>query len=141
MGIRKIPKETDYYKYHNANPKNRRTTDCVLRALATFLDKSWEEVYEDLYPLGMKYKVPMDDRKSYSKYLQSLGYEMQKQPRKEWNNCKYTGKEFIDYCTSKHSNYLIHIGGHHLSCIKDNKIYDTWDCSDGCIGNYWVREV
>ena len=31
--IRKIPKETATFHFHNENPKGRRTGDCVIRAI------------------------------------------------------------------------------------------------------------
>ena len=24
--------------------------------------------------------------------------------------------------------------------LKDNKVLDIWDSTDGCIGNYWIKE-
>ena len=57
--------------------------------------------------------------------------------RKKSNNTKYTGKEFVKIING---TALAHIGGHHIVCIKDNKVLDTWDSTDGCIGNYWIKE-
>ena len=31
---------------YNANPKNKKTGDCVIRALCTALEDSWEQVYK-----------------------------------------------------------------------------------------------
>ena len=60
-----------------------------------------------------------------------------KQPRKA-NNKKYTGKEF---CKKHNETCVANIGGHHVVCIKNGKVHDIWDSTDGCIGNYWVKEV
>ena len=137
MSIRKIPKDTSVFHFYNANPKNRRTGDCVIRALSLFLDKSWDDVLEGLFEVAMKEKtVPTDDT-CYKKYLSSLGYTMKKQPRKS-DNTKYTGTEFCKKVAKSNHKYLVHIGGHHIVCISENKINDIWDSSDGCIGNYWV---
>ena len=35
--------------------------------------------------------------------------------------------------------YIAHIGGHHIIAIVDKKVNDTWDSTDGCIGNYWTK--
>lgn len=137
MAIRKIPNDTNVFHFYNANPKNKRTSDCVIRALSLFLDKSWDDVLTDLYKIALKEKtVPTDDI-CYKKYLKSLGYEMLKQPRK-FDNTKYTGKEFCEQVVKSNYKYLAHIGGHHIVCISKNKINDIWDSSDGCIGNYWM---
>ena len=34
---------------------------------------------------------------------------------------------------------VANIGGNHTVCIKNGKVHDTWDSTDGCIGNYWVK--
>ena len=34
----------------NPNPEKRTVGDCVIRAIAILLDKSWEEIYEDVPP-------------------------------------------------------------------------------------------
>ena len=95
------------------------------------------------------------DAKLYDKYLQSKGCCKQKQPRKD-DGTKYTGKEWCDWvsinephdCRYKDCKAIIaHIGGHHVVCIKPAdgdgfnrrfKVYDIWDSTYGCIGNYWI---
>ena len=57
-------------------------------------------------------------------------------------NTKYTGKELcklIQEGKFPNRNMVINIGGHHMACIVDGKIWDTWDSTSGCIGNYWVK--
>lgn len=136
MALRKIPNNTDVFIYENLNPKDKRTCDCTLRALSLFLDKSWEEVYTDLFAVGMKYKLMLNDPACYKKYLKQLGFEINRQP-KHHDNTKYTGREFCLEKADFSKKYLVHIGGNHISCIVNNKLHDIWDCSDGCIGNYW----
>lgn len=36
----------------NPNPKHKHVPDCVIRALAIVLNKTWYQVYDDLYLLG-----------------------------------------------------------------------------------------
>lgn len=144
----KIEKDTMYFTYFNANPSNRHTDDCVIRALATALDKTWDEVFRDLAAIGIKYHFPMNMKNVYTKYLKSLGYDIQKQPRKD-DNTKLTGKEFCDYLTFHFGKFynkkvIAHIGGHHIACIKYDKgwgkfkVFDTWDSTEGCVGNFWI---
>ena len=148
---RKIPENTAYFKYYNANPKDKKTGDCVIRALSLAMNKSWDEVLTDLYGYAMKYKQMLNDDTLYKKYLKDNGWIMLKQPRK-WDNTKYTGIEFCselleDYCfnydeyeVSKYKNIIAHIGGHHIVAIIDGRIHDTWNSSNGCIGRIWVKE-
>ena len=140
MAIRKIPTNTSTFNFYNANPKDKRTADCVVRALSLFLDKTWEEVMEGLFEVAMKNKLMLNDKACYKKYLKNLGYEMVKQPRKS-DNTKYTGVEFCKRIADSNKLYLAHIGGNHIVCIKDKKVNDIWNSTEGCIGNLWVRMV
>lgn len=136
MSRRRIPQNTESFEYYNANPKDKITSDCVIRALSVALNKPWDEVMTDLMQYALKYKLMPNDKDCYAKYLKDLGWIKQRQPRKE-NNTKYTGKEFVKIFKG---TCIAHIGGHHLVCIKDGKVLDTWNSTGGCIGNYWVKE-
>lgn len=135
MAIRKIPEDTKWFKYHNENPKDNRTGDCVVRAIATLTGQSWDKVLTDLMVYALKYKMMPNDVKCYDKYLSDLGYKKQKQPRKD-DNKKFTGKEFVEIFKGE---CVAHIGGHHIVCIKKHKVHDIWDSTEGCIGNYWTK--
>lgn len=138
--------DTNTFHFYNANPKNKYTTDCVIRAIATATTLSYETVLMDLAELQCKTGYDMSEPKCYGKYLESLGWKKQKQPKK-WDNTKFTGKEFCkeigryDSCVDSGNNInrqIVHIGGHHIAAVISGVIYDTWDCTDGCIGNYWI---
>lgn len=147
---RTIPKDTEYFHYYNANPKNIGVGDCVIRALSVAMRKSWEEVYDSLYEIGKKMKRMPNDKKCYQKYLEQNGWVKMKQPRKD-DNTKYTGKEFCMYLSNNYaSNIIAHIGCHHVVCFTNDiggyenwnneyKVVDTWNSTNGCIGNYYVR--
>ena len=45
---------TRTFQYYNANPKNRITGDCVIRALCTAMGKPYETVYRELFEFSMK---------------------------------------------------------------------------------------
>ena len=129
--------ETSTFHYHNANPKNKLTTDCVARAICTALEQSYEQTVRELTEFWLKTGYDMSDVMCYGKYLESKGCIKHKQPRKE-DNTKYTGKEFCEICVSEYKNYIAHIGGNHIVAIMNGKVFDTWDSTDGCIGNYWT---
>ena len=132
----KKPSNTDTFTYHNANPKQKNTTDCVTRAISTALNKDYKETAKELFELWIKTGYEITDTRCFGKYLESKGFIKQKQPRKA-DNTKYTGKEFTQIFKSI---CVANIGGNHTVCIKDGKIFDTWDSSNGCIGNYWIKE-
>ena len=132
----KIPQNTNAFTFYNANPKGKITCDCVARAVCTALDESYEKILREMFEIQIKTGYEYTDVKCIDKYLQSKGWIKMKQPRKS-NNTKYTGKEFVKYFKG---TCVANIGGHHTVCIKDGKVLDIWDSTDGCIGNYWIKE-
>ena len=140
--------DTSTFHYYNANPHNRITTDCVIRAISTATEIPYNQVVMELAELQCKTGYDDGDDKLYDKYLKSKGWIKRPQPRKA-DGTKYTGKEFCKEA-SQHFEMLdrsmiAHIGGHHVVCIKANtfyeghKVYDIWDCTDKTIGNYWIK--
>lgn len=140
--IRKIPQDTAYFRYYNANPKDRRTADCVVRAIAVSSGKSWDKVLDGLVEVAHKYKIMVNDIPCFDRYLQSLGYTKMKQPRKP-DNTKYTGEEFCRDYLGKfilgEYDVVANIGGHHTIAIVDRQVVDIWNSSYKTIGNYWIR--
>lgn len=132
--MKTIP-DTISFHFHNANPKNRNTTDCVVRAIATATGKGWDEVLVELTETAIKHKQMINDPACFGKYLESLGWEKRPQPRKD-NGKKFTGKEFVKYFKG---TAVANIGGGHTTCFKYGVAWDTWDCTDGTIGNYWTK--
>lgn len=146
--------ETQAFMYYNANPKNRVTGDCAFRAICLALQETWQDVVMEMAQLSCKTGYAINDSKGIHKYLESKNFIKQNQPRKE-DNTKYTGTEFCDWLSINYpngeiGNVIANIGGHHIVCIKPTnhgdgfncryKILDTWNCSDGCIGNYWIKK-
>lgn len=127
--------DTDTFKYYNANPKGRITCDCVVRAICTALNEPYKYVLMEMMELSIETGYEYTDKKCIDKYLQSKGWVKMKQPRKS-NNTKYTGEEF---CKTFKETCVANIGGHHIVCIKGGKVYDIWDSTNGCIGNYWIK--
>lgn len=146
--IKKIPEDTTYYQFFNKNPKDRRTSDCVVRALATALDQSWEQTYKELFEIGMKSCRPPEDDWVVSTYLNSKGCLKINQPKKR-DGTKFTGEEVChliqeDSFVSNEGvnlskyNFFINIGTHHCSCIIKGKINDIWNCSYDKVGKMWA---
>lgn len=129
--------ETSTFHYYNANPKGKLTTDCVIRALATGMEQNYILTYQELMDLSIQTGYHLDDKACIEQYLIMKGWAKHKQPRKS-NNTKYTGKEFCEKIGII-ENYIANIGGHHIVAIVNGKVNDTWDCTAGCIGNYWTK--
>lgn len=140
--------ETSTFHFYNANPHNRLTTDCVIRALSTALEIPYNDVVMELAELQCQTGFDPSEKKTYDKFLQKHGWIKMPQPKKP-NGNKYTGAEFCSRARShllkltldgsRQERVIANIGGHHIVAIIDYKVWDTWDSTDGCIGNYWVR--
>lgn len=137
--------DTTTFHYHNQNPKNRITTDCVIRAISTATEIPYNQVVMELAKLQCETGYDDGDSKLYDKYLQSKGWIKKHQPRK-LENTKYTGKEFCrevyegtTWGEGDYTRIVAHIGGNHVVAIIDGKVWDIWNSTDGCIGNYWVK--
>ena len=153
MARRKIPQDTEYFHYHNQNPKGRVTTDCVVRALSLASGIPYNQVVRDLAEIQCQTGYDDGDDRVYGSWLESHGFVRCKQPRKE-DNTRYTGKEFCNwldfYKRKADGNLVAHIGTHHLvaiipTCEGDGmndrfKVCDTWNSTSGCIGKYWMKK-
>lgn len=124
----------EFIKYNN-NPKNKKTGDCVIRAIATATNSSWEYVYSKLAELGIKQGLMINDSKNWQKYLESLGYIKQKMPRRP-DGTRYTLEEFATELAEENKIYIVKLAGH-LTVIKNKNLIDTWNCSYKSVGNYW----
>jgi len=128
---------TDTFQYYNHNPKNRITGDCVVRAISFALDEPYNKIVMSLAEIWCETGYDGLCKKGYNQLLKNYGWVKNKQPRKT-DGTKFTGKEFCKIFNK--GTYICKIGGHHIVTIKDGKVYDIWDSTDGCIGNYWTRE-
>lgn len=72
--------------------KVKITCDCVIRAICTAMNESYNKILDEMFEYSKKQGLMMDDKKLYTKYLKDKGWVKIKQPRK-WDNKKYTGKE------------------------------------------------
>lgn len=137
--------ETRTFHYYNANPKNRITTDCVIRAITTALEQDYNKTVMELAKMQCETGYDDGDKTLYDRYLQSKGWIKKYQPKK-LNGTKYTGQEFCrevkegtTWGDGDFTKIVANIGGNHVVAIIEGKVWDIWDSTDGCIGNYWVK--
>ncbi len=137
--------DTNTFHYFNANPKNWITGDCTFRAIATAFEKPWNDIVMDMAQLSIKTGYAINDVKGIEKFLNQNGWIKQKQPRK-LDNTKYTGAEFCNEIQNgkfqflKNERIIAKIGGHHIVAIVDGQIWDIWNSTGKCIGNWWIKE-
>jgi hypothetical protein len=128
--------DTDVFNYYNANPKDYITSDCVYRALALALGKAWREVVMELAETALTTGRSPASVENMDAYLKKHGFVKKPQPKHQ-SGKKYTGAEF---CREHKETVIMNIGGHHVTCSANGQIHDIWDCTNKCVGNYWVAE-
>ena len=133
--IRKIPRETSTFHFHNENPRNRRTGDCVIRAIARASAMSWDAVLTGLFEVALEIKSELAYSHCYERYLKQLGWVKGKQPRKQ-DGTKYTVAE---WCQEHPRQTMIVSVSKHLTCIIDGKCNDIWNCTSKTVLNYWTK--
>lgn len=120
------------YKFLNENPNNLYTGDCVIRAIATVLGKSWEDTFMDVALQGLYMGRMPDDNAVWGAYLYNKGFVK----GGDCPNC-YTVREFAR--DNDIGTYVIGTGTHAVALIN-GMYYDTWDSGDESVAYYW-KEV
>lgn len=148
---RKYP-DTDTFHFHNANPKGKMTSDCVVRAISTVLKQPYDQTLREMTEMTIKTGYMWNENKGINKYMESKGWVKCKSPRKH-DGTKYTGNEFCRtlmhpiYCEELNlydkgfeiNNVLTNIGGHHIVAIMSGQIWDIWNSGNKSIGIVWVK--
>lgn len=130
-------KSTAFYEYVNVNPKGRLSGDCVIRAVALMTEQSWERTVRDLTELGISKGYLCNDPDLFKFYLPSKGFEKLGEPRDE-NNKKMSVREYIRRHPER--EFVACVGSHHVSCVKDGKVRDIWDCSGETLHTIWLKK-
>lgn len=123
------------YVYYNCNPAGAKVGDCVIRAISTALNQSWEKTYTELCVEGLQmYDMP-NANAVWSSYLRSKGYKRYVIP----NTCPdcYTIGQFAE--DNPQGTYILATGTHAV-CVKDSCVLDSWDSSSEIPTYYFAKE-
>lgn len=125
------------YILYNKNPKDRRTSDCVVRAIAKAEDTDWYTIYDDLCALGRKLGAMPNSDITYQEYLKSKGYE--KVPIKvERGGTRPSVSELA--ATTKVGESIVIRVANHLTAAGNGNYYDVWDCGRKKVYLYWKKK-
>ena len=119
---------------YNANPNNNLVGDCVIRSIATVLNKSWEDVYAGIVLQGFIMNDMPSSNSVWKAYLNKYGYTRHIIP----NTCPdcYTVKDFCK--DNPVGNFVLGTGTHAIA-IKDGNYIDTWDSGNEIPIYYFER--
>jgi hypothetical protein len=120
------------FKEFNAHPKGIKTSDCVVRAIATATNTDYLECRRDLNrkkrELGYSsYK----DTKFLYEYLKDYPRLIFKAVKGE---PRVKGTDFTQLHPK--GSYVLKMAGHVVACI-DGVILDTWDCTYRSVYTAW----
>tara|TARA_R110000737_G_C14241292_1_gene424834 strand:+ start:91 stop:483 length:393 start_codon:yes stop_codon:yes gene_type:complete len=119
--------------YALTNFQKRKIGNCVPRAIAIALEKSYLDVWNELMDLAKENGLFPNTERCYSYYLLKYGWHKQK-PQRTAN-----GKmRKLKYFNSKNISAIVHTRKH-LVCVKNGKILDIWNPSTYKAGSYWIK--
>jgi hypothetical protein len=116
----------------NAHPRGIKTTDCVVRAIATATNKDYLECRRELNrakrELGLGgYKETKFLYKYFEHYPRLIFKAVKGEPRLK-------GSDFTELHPT--GTYILKMAGH-VTCCKDGVILDTWDCGFRSVYTAW----
>lgn len=111
-----------FIRYNN-HPYQDDIDDCVIRALATFFDTTWDKAYLMLISQGYKMKLFPNNRNDvWGTLLHEMGCDFA-YINFTCPNC-VTVEKFAD--AHPHGRYILGTTTHAIAVI-DGNYYDTWD--------------
>lgn len=122
----------------NNNPKNKKTADCVIRAVSTSTKTSYEDVRDGLFEIMKKTGYEMTTKNVYERYLKMLGWVKMKQPKKP-DGTKFLVGEIDSLVNTNKRNVIISLANH-LTAVEDGVLVDLRDCRYKTIGNYYIKK-
>lgn len=120
------------YKSYNANPQGLHTGDCVIRAISTALDQSWQETLAGITVFSLMLSDMPESNRVWGNYLKSKGYK-----RHAIDTDDYTVEQFASDHPS--GTYILALSGHVVAVI-DGDYIDTWDSGNELPVYYWRKE-
>lgn len=127
---------------YNLNPLNRRTGDCVVRAIAFATGQSWDRTYWDLCDKGFLRAEMPSWNTTWWALLKDMGYKRYIIP----DSCPdcYTVEDFCrDHPRGQYILFIPYSSQEsgHVVAVADGDVYDSWDSSQEVPLAYWRKEV
>jgi len=122
VGDNKFVKTDGGLKKSRFKSKKKRG-DCVVRSIAIALNKSYEEIFDELADISKETGFFHNAPETYERLLAKYNYYKNKPQRYPGSS---TAVQLLDF-NSKGRTTLVHVYKH-LTVIKDNAVNDLWDC-------------
>ena len=120
-------------RYTNHNPENKRTGDCVIRAIAGATGDSWEDTLDGLVRYAKKLHTSPTNKECWEAYLLGdKGYTKNPMPKLRKGK-RVTSKEL-----AKETDAIIQ-QAHHVVFSQGGHVVDTWDSEERSVYNYYTK--
>lgn len=115
--------------YFNLNPEEKRTGDCVVRAIAYATEQTWDQTYWDLAELAFERAEMPSWNSAWWDLLKRKGFKRHVIP----DTCPecYTVNDFCDdHPKGKYVLFIPHSSEEsgHVVAVDNGNAYDTWNC-------------
>ena len=123
-----------------------KVNDCVTRAIANATGKDYKEVYDLVNSYISKERVRGSIRSNARDGVpKETVYQILTDMGWIWVPTMFIGKGCQVHLDEKElpKGTLLVSVSKHLTCVKDGKLYDTYDCTRGgtrCVYGYFVKE-
>ena len=138
MKVKKIINSAELVSY-NANNRGNNVGDCVKRSMSLAFDIPYAQIGKLLNEKMKKSRyTAWNIYPVFSKVIADLGgghYTTMPNP--------LTVDEYVEQEADPSKTYLLLVGKKfgstsHLVCVRNGKIWDSWDCRDYYVTGYWV---
>lgn len=116
----------------NPNPLGKQAGDCVVRAIAVAMGRSWQDVYADLCRTGRRECDMPSSNSVWGLYLKEQGFRPFLLPE-SCPKC-VTVRAFCERYPE--GVYIIGTGSHAVA-VMDGDYYDSWDSGDEVPSYFW----
>lgn len=124
---------------YNANNRGKSVGDCVKRGISLAFDLPYAEVGKILNAKMKELrKSAWNIQPVFEPVIRDLGCSNWKEGHSGW-----TVEDFVDNTADPNKTYLLLVGKKypstsHLVCVRDGKVWDSWDCRDYEVTRYYI---
>lgn len=123
----------------NVNPKGKKTTDCVVRAISKSSGTSYNKVLDLLVENMKKTGYSWNEPKGFEKVIESLGYTRVSCSKIKKGEKRPKVNDISKLTKGNRKKIICNCAGH-LTCVEKGNLYDTWDCGDKAVYVYYIKE-
>ena len=139
---------TETFEYFNPNPlfttmKNGKVKfwdrgDCSVRAVCGATGLSWVDAYKQMSESALKVYECFNCDYGFDQVMKDLGFTKHSLGRLSKGTKRPTVREFAK--DHKNEICIVHPANHYV-CVKNGKVYDTWDCGSTKVYSWWTKDV